>query len=52
VGERVDNIDPLAFAKFVREKTKQLKESLACEKVQFTVGVEEGRVKFKAGKAE
>lgn len=52
VGERVDNIDPLAFAKFVREKTQQLKDSLGCAKVQFSVGVEEGKVKFKAVKAD
>lgn len=52
VGERVDNIDPLAFQKFVREKTKQIKESLGCEKVQFSVAVEDGKVKFKAVKAE
>jgi len=52
VGERVDNIDPLQFSKFVAEKTRQLKESLHCEKVQFSVSVEEGRVKFKAVKAE
>jgi hypothetical protein len=52
VGERVDNIDPLAFQKFVREKTKQIKESLGCEKVQFSVSVEDGKVKFKAAKAE
>jgi len=51
VGERVDNIDPLAFSKFVREKTRQLKESLGCDKVQFSVSVEEGKVKFKALKA-
>lgn len=52
VGERVDNIDPMAFQKFVREKTKQLKESLGCDKVQFSVTVEEGKVKFKAVKAD
>lgn len=52
VGERVDNIDPLAFQRFVREKTKQIKESLGCEKVQFSVSVEDGKVKFKAVKAE
>jgi hypothetical protein len=52
VGERVDNIDPLQFSKFVGDKTRQLKESLGCEKVQFSVSVEGGRVKFKAVKAE
>jgi hypothetical protein len=52
VGERADNIDPYQFSKFVAEKTRQLKESLGCEKVQFSVSVEEGRVKFKAVKAD
>jgi len=52
VGERADNIDPYQFSKFVSEKTRQLKESLGCEKVQFSISVEEGRVKFKAVKAE
>ena len=52
VGERVDNIDPSQFAKFVSEKTRQLKESMGCERVQFSVSVEEGRVKFKAVKGE
>lgn len=52
VGERVDNIDPYQFSKFVSEKTRQLKESLGCEKVQFSISVEEGRVKFKAVKGE
>lgn len=50
-GERVDNIDPQAFRKFVREKTKQIKDYLGCEKVQFSVTVEEGKVKLKAVKA-
>lgn len=52
VGERVDNLDPFAFAKFVGEKTQQLKDSLGCASVQFSVSVEEGKVKLKAAKAE
>jgi hypothetical protein len=52
VGERVDNIDPLQFSKFVSEKTRQLKESQGCEKVQLSISVEEGRVKLKAVKAD
>lgn len=52
VGERVDNIDPAAFQRFVREKTKQIKDSMGCEKVQFSVTVEDGKVKFKAVKGE
>lgn len=52
VGERVDNIDPYQFAKFVSEKTRQLKESLGCDKVQMSVSVEDGRVKFRITKAD
>jgi hypothetical protein len=52
VGERVDNIDPASFAKFVSEKTRQVQDSLGCDKVAFSVSVEEGKVKFKAVKSE
>jgi hypothetical protein len=52
VGERVDNIDPFQFTKFVSEKTRQLQESSGCDKVQMSVSVEEGRVKFKIVKAD
>ena len=52
VGERVDNIDPSSFAKFVGEKTKQVRDSLGCEKVQFSVSVEDGKVKLKAIKSD
>lgn len=50
VGERVDNIDPKGFQKYVREKTKEIQQSLGCQKVQFSVIVEGGKVKFKAAK--
>lgn len=52
VGESVDNLDPMAFAKFVGDKTKQIRDSLGCEKVQFSVSVEEGKVKLKAVKQD
>jgi len=52
VGERVDNIDPFQFTKFVSEKTRQLRESSGCDKVQMSVSVEDGRVKFKIEKAD
>ncbi len=52
VGERVDNIDPTQFSKFVADKTRQLKETMGCKTVQFSVSVEEGRVKFKAVKGD
>ena len=51
-GETVSGLDPVAFHKFIKDKTKQIKDTLGCEKVQFTVSVEEGKVKFKATKAE
>ena len=51
-GERVDNIDPASFAKFVSEKTRQVKDSLGCDKVAFSVSIEEGKVKFKAVKSD
>jgi hypothetical protein len=52
VGETVENIDPLSFAKFVSDKTKQIRGSLGCDKVQFTVSVEDGKVKLKATKPD
>jgi len=52
VGERVDNIDLGAFARLVTEKTRQIKKSLGCAKVQFSVAVEDGKFKFKAVKFE
>lgn len=48
VGENVEGLDPAAFARFVEQKTRQVKDSLGCDKVQFTVSVEDGKVKFKA----
>ena len=51
-GERADRLDPVAFQNFVREKTKQLKDKLGCDKVQFSISVEDGKVKFKATRAE
>ncbi len=52
VGDSVSGLDPAAFHKFIREKTKQIKETLGCDKVQFSITVEDGKVKFKATKAE
>ncbi len=52
VGERVDQVDPLNFQKFVREKTQQLKQSLGCQRVQFSVSIEEGKVRFTAVKSD
>jgi len=51
-GEPAHHIDPTAFHKFIKAKTQQVKDALSCEKVRFSVSVEEGKVKLKAAKAE
>ncbi len=51
-GESADDLDPQLFADFIRDKTSQLKESLECDQVRFSVTVEEGRVKLRASKLE
>jgi hypothetical protein len=51
-GENANNLDAAAFHKFIKDKTKQLKDTLGCDKVQFSVSVEGGKVKFRATKAE
>ena len=51
VGQKVDNLDPVRFQNYIRDKTRQIKTSLGCDRVQFSVSVENGKVKFKAVKA-
>jgi basic membrane lipoprotein Med (substrate-binding protein (PBP1-ABC) superfamily) len=51
-GETSSGLDPEAFHKFIKDKTHQVKQALGCDKVQFSVTVENGKVKFKATKAE
>jgi hypothetical protein len=51
VGEEAESIDPAAFQKYIRDKTKQIKASLGCDKVQFSISIEDGKVKFRAVKA-
>lgn len=51
-GESIDDIDPAKFQNFVREKTRQLKQELGCDSVQFSVTVKEGRVRFTVVKAD
>jgi hypothetical protein len=48
MGEGSGGLDLQLFARFVSDKTRQIKESLGCEKVQFTVRVEAGKVTLKA----
>jgi hypothetical protein len=52
VGESIDSLDAAAFHKFIKNKTKQVRDTLGCDKVQFSVSIEGGKVKFKAAKAE
>jgi hypothetical protein len=50
-GEASSTLDFAAFHQFIKAKTKQVKDALGCEKVQFSVSVEAGKVKFKAKSA-
>jgi hypothetical protein len=52
VGESVDSLDAATFHKFIKNKTKQVRDMFGCNKVQFSVSIEGGKVKFKAAKAE
>ncbi|HET9178317.1 MAG TPA: MXAN_5187 C-terminal domain-containing protein [Terriglobia bacterium] len=52
VGERTDDLDPARFRKFVCEKTTQLKRELGCDRVQFSVTIKRGRVRFTAVEAD
>jgi hypothetical protein len=51
VGQKVEDIDPAKFQKYLCDKAKQIKASFHCARVQFCVSTEDGKVKFKAGKA-
>ncbi|HEY6293108.1 MAG TPA: MXAN_5187 C-terminal domain-containing protein [Terriglobia bacterium] len=50
MGEPAPPIDPSVFANFIREKTAELKQRLGCERVEFRVSMEDGRVKLKAAR--
>ena len=52
VGESADGLDPVTFTKFVQAQTQRVRESLGCSKVQFSVSVEDGKVKFKAARSD
>jgi hypothetical protein len=51
-GESIRNLDSAAFHQFIKEKTWQMKQRLDCDKVQFSVSIEDGKVKFKAARAD
>ena len=51
VGESTIDLDGSSFHRFIKAKTKQLQETLGCVQVQYSVSVEDGKVKFKASKA-
>jgi hypothetical protein len=50
-GEPADELSFARFHRMIAEKSEALKERAGCERVHFSVAVEEGRVAFKA-KAE
>jgi hypothetical protein len=47
-GEDSTGLDMELFARFIGDKTRQIKDSLGCEKVTFTVRVEAGKAALKA----
>lgn len=47
-GERVDDFSFAHFQRMLAQKTETLKERLGCERVQYSVKLEGGRVQFKA----
>jgi hypothetical protein len=51
LGQKAEDVDRARFQKYLCDKTKQIKASLHCSKVEFSVGIEHGRVKFRAVKA-
>ena len=52
VGETTDHLNPATFTKFVQAQIQRVRESLGCNNVQFSVSVEEGKVKFRATKSD
>ena len=51
VGRKVGDVDRVRFRQYLCDKTEQVKASLRCARVQFCVGTEQGKVKFKAVRA-
>lgn len=47
-GESVDDFSFAQFHRMLAQKTETLKERLGCERVRYSVGLEGGRVQFKA----
>ena len=47
-GEQVDDFSFAQFHRMLAQKTEMLKERLGCERVRYSVGLEGGRVQFKA----
>jgi hypothetical protein len=47
-GENVDDFSFSQFHRMLAQKTEALKERLGCERVRYSVGLEDGRVQFKA----
>ena len=47
-GQSTDDLDPQRFAEFIRDRTRQVKESLECDQIRFSVTLEEGKVKLRA----
>ena len=51
LGQAAEDVDRARFQKYLCDKTNQIKASLHCARVQFSVSIEQGKVKLKAVKA-
>jgi hypothetical protein len=47
-GEAVDDLSFPRFHHLIASKTDNLKEHLGCERVRFSIDIEDGHVNFKA----
>jgi len=52
LGRKVENVDPAKFQRFLSDRTEQIKALLCCARVQFCIGTAEGKLIFKALRAE
>ncbi len=52
VGLSAVDLDPQLFAEFIGKKTLELKQSLSCDSIRFSVSVEEGRVTLRASRSD
>jgi hypothetical protein len=50
LGQTVTNVGPVRFQEYLTAKIKEVKATLGCDSVRFSVSAEHGRVKFVAAR--